>query len=497
MGHTKKELSMTIAKKDLFEDTPIIDAVMKLAVPTVIGQIILVIYNMADTFFIGLTDNNAKITAVTICMPAFMFLSAVANLFGVGGSSVISKALGKSNMDRGSWASAFSFWGCLLLTLVYSLLAYLLRNPFVNFLGGLHADVHAYAVQYLIITVVLGGLFTAMNNLMSHLVRSEGRSLHASLGVAMGGILNIALDPLFMFVILPPGNEVVGAAMATALSNVISCIYFMILLFVSKKNDTTIISIRLTRHSFEWKIPQKILGAGAPAAVMTFAENISYAILDKLLSGYRILAVQSGVGVAKKINMLTHSIVRGITQGALPLLGYNYSAGKREKTKQIVRVVATFAFCSAMFCAVLMFIFARPLVGIFLDANAGAELEEALNYGVVFLRIFCIGGPFSAIAYAYISFFQAVGHGKESFILALLRKGILDIPLMFILRGLASIVFSPMQSMFGIVSATPMADIICFIVSLILFGRFASSHLAKDKRRKRYNPETQTYEYVE
>ena len=488
---------MTIAKKDLFEDTPIVDAVLKLAVPTVMGQIILVIYNMADTFFIGLTDNNAKITAVTICMPAFMFLSAVANLFGVGGSSVISKALGKSNTDRGSWASAFSFWGCFLLTLFYSLLAFLLRNLFVNFLGGTHRGVHEYAVQYLMITVVLGGLFTAMNNLMAHLVRSEGRSLHASVGVALGGILNIALDPLFMFVILPDGNEVAGAAIATALSNVISCIYFLILIRVSQKKDRTIINLRLTHNSFTQKIPQKILEAGTPAAVMTFAENISYAILDRLLASYRILAVQSGVGVAKKINMLSHSIVRGITQGALPLLGYNYSAGKRQRTKQIVRTVATFAFLSAMFCTLVMFFFAKPLVGIFLDANAGADLNDALNYGALFLRIFCIGGPFSSIAYAYISFFQAVGHGKESFILALLRKGILDIPLMFVLKGLASVILSPMESMYGIVAATPTADIICFIVALILFSRFAAAHLSKDKRRKRYNPETQTYEYVD
>ena len=488
---------MTIAKKDLFEDTPIVDAILKLAVPTVMGQIILVIYNMADTFFIGLTDNNAKITAVTICMPAFMFLSAVANLFGVGGSSVIARALGKSNTDRGRWTSAFSFWGCLLATVLYCLIALLLKDPFIDFLGGSHNDVHHYAVIYLITTVVVGGTFTAMNNLMSHLVRSEGRSLHASAGVALGGILNIALDPLFMFVILPKGHEVFGAALATAVSNAISCIYFLILIHVSRRRGTTIISLKLTKHSFEWEIPKKVLCSGLPAAVMTFAENVSYAILDNLLSGYRILAVQSGVGVAKKINMLSHSIVRGITQGALPLIGYNYSAGKRLKTKRIVRVVNVLAFGSAILCTLIMFLLAKPLVGVFLDASAGEDLIAALNYGVVFLRIFCIGGPFSAIAYTFISFFQAVGHGKESFILALLRKGLLDIPLMFALRALASVVLSPMQSMYGIVAATPTADIVCFIVSLILFERFANKHLAKDKKRKMYNEEKKCYEYVD
>ena len=481
---------MDIAKRDLFENTPIFDAVMKLAVPTVMGQIILVVYNMADTFFIGLTDNTAKITAVTICMPAFMFLSAVANLFGVGGASVISRALGKSNTDRARYTSAFSFWGCLLATAVYSLSVLAFMNPFLNFLGGSNKGVHAFAGQYLTITVVAGGVFTAMNNLMSHLVRSEGRSLHASIGVSLGGVLNIALDPLFMFVILPEGNEVVGAAVATAVSNVISCVYFLVYITGAQRKKKTIVSFKLTKHSFEWEIPSKVLGAGLPAAVMTFAENISYAILDNLMSAFG-LAVQAGVGVAKKVNMLSHSIVRGITQGALPLLGYNYSAGKRVKTKQTIRVVALFAVSCGIVCMVLMFVFARPLVGLFLDASAGEDTRAALDYGVKFLRIFCIGGPFSALAYTIISFFQAVGHGISSLVLALLRKGILDIPLMFVFRSVAE---SPMC---GIVSATPAADIICCIVSVIMLFSFIGKHLKKDKRRKVFNPKTKQYEYAD
>lgn len=481
---------MDIARRDLFENTPIFDAVMKLAVPTVMGQIILVVYNMADTFFIGLTDNTAKITAVTICMPSFMFLSAVANLFGVGGSSVISRALGKGNTDRARYTSAFSFWGCLLSTAVYSLLVLAFLDPFLDFLGGRNADVHVFSGQYLTITVVAGGVFTAMNNLMSHLVRSEGRSLHASIGVSLGGVLNIALDPLFMFVLLPQGCEVVGAALATAVSNVISCAYFLVYITDSQRKKKTIVSFRLTKHSFEWEIPSRVLGAGLPAAVMTFAENISYAILDNLLSAYG-LAVQAGVGVAKKVNMLSHSIVRGITQGALPLLGYNYSAGKRLKTKQTIRVVALFAVGCGIVCMVLMFVFARPLVGLFLDASAGEDTRAALDYGVKFLLIFCIGGPFSALAYTIISFFQAVGHGLSSLVLALLRKGILDIPLMFVLRSVAE------TPMCGIVSATPAADIICCIVSIIMLFSFIGKHLKKDKRRKIFNPQTKQYEYAD
>ena len=473
-------MSKSADKQKLFEDSSIFSALMRLAVPTVMGQIILVIYNMADTFFISKTDSNVKITAVTVCMPAFMFLTAISNLFGIGGSSVISRALGKMNNDRARHASAFSFWCCFAAVLLYALLVFLLVDPFVDFLGSSYnPEVHELSKQYIMITIVLGGLFTSMSVLMSHLVRSVGMSVHASAGVILGGVLNIVLDPVFMFVILPRGYEVQGAAIATALSNAISFLYFLILLILQGRKGIPI-SMRLTRESFRWEIPQKVLNAGLPACVMTFAENLSYAILDNLLSAFGT-AVQAGIGVAKKTNMLSHSIVRGITQGALPLLGYNYSAGKRLKTRNIVLTVGFVSTAVAGLLTLLMFIFARPVVGIFLNAD-----DPAMRYGMLFLRILCIGAPFSALAYTFISFFQAVGHGGESFLLALLRKGILDIPLMFILIRF--------MSFYGPVSATPIADISCSAVSVILFCTFASKHLKKNKSRKIYNSAKGCYE---
>lgn len=467
--------------EELFENTPISKAILKLALPTVMGQIILVIYNMADTFFIGLTNSNIKITAVTICMPAFMFMSAIANLFGVGGSSVISRALGKMNNPRAKSASAFAFWACAISAILYSVFVALFSDGFISFLGGSDPQVKAYATQYLYQTIVFAGFATTMGTLMSHLFRSEGKALHASLGVALGGVLNIALDPLFMFVILEPGNEVLGAAIATALSNIIGFIYYLVVLYCTRK--TTIVSLKLTKESFSAKIPSCIFSAGIPACVMTLAENISYAVLDNLMSKVSIIA-QAGVGVAKKVNMLAHSIVRGITQGALPLLGYSYSSGNRKKTRETVKTTVRYAVITASVCMVINLVFARQLINIFIKPD-----NPAMQYGMTFLRILCIGGPFSAWAYTYISFFQAVGHGKQSFILALLRKGILDIPLMFVLM-----IFIPV---YGIVMATPICDIICCITATVLFSMFAKKHLAKNKHRKVFNPTTGQYDIIE
>ena len=440
----------------LFEHSNVTQAILRMAVPTVIGQIILVIYNMADTFFIAQTGNDAMITAVTICMPAFMFLSAISNLFGVGGASVIARLLGLRAGHKVSLASGFAFWGCLLTAALYSLLAWLGRDVFIDLLGGTNPEAHRAAADYLFYTVICGGAVTATGVLLSHLIRAEGRALHASIGIALGGILNIVLDPLFIFVLLPPGKEAMGAAVATTLSNLISLLYFVVILLYNKKKS--FLSFRPTKEFLGQRIPASVFAAGIPACVMTLFENISYAVLDKLMS-FNGIEMQAGIGVAKKVNMLAHCTVRGIAQGSLPMIGYNFAAGKFTRMRSAIRVSHNLAVATASVCMAASLLWARPLIGIFIR-NGSASLD----FGTLFLRVLCVGGPFSASAYTYISFFQATGEGGKSFLLALLRKGIVDIPLMFLLRRLLPVV--------GIVMATPLADALCCIVANFLFAAY-------------------------
>ena len=445
-------------EKTLFEDVPVLEAIFKLAVPTVVGQIILVLYNMADTFFIGLTGSDAMITAATVCMPAFMFLQAISNLFGVGGASVISRALGGRDLQRAKDTASFAFWGCAALTALYSLGAWLFAGPFVDLLGGSNPLVHDYAVEYLTCTVVIGGLATSLNALLAHLVRSEGRSLQASIGVALGGVMNIALDPLFMFAILPRGYETLGAAIATALSNVIALVYFLVVVLREGKRSILRLSPRRLGKSIRGRIPADVLTTGLPACLMTLCENVSYAVLDALMavSG---TALQAGLGVAKKVNMLAHSIVRGMSQGVLPLIGYNYASGDHKRMKASITLSMALSIAMAALCMNVSLVFSRQLIGLFIPGGS-----ESVAYGAAFLRILCLGGPFSACAYALISFFQAVGKGMRSFVLAILRKGLLDIPLMFLLNRLLPI--------FGVVWATPITDVICCCISIAMFVAF-------------------------
>lgn len=448
-----------LREERVFLEVPVLRAVLTLAGPTVISQVILVIYNMADTFFIGMTGSDALITAVIVCMPAFMFLSAISNLFGIGGASVIARALGANDLRRAQSASAFAFWGCAVTTLAYSLCARAMMHPFVDLLGGSAPEVHAEACRYLTWTVVLGGAATSLNALLGHLVRSQGQSAEAGFGIALGGVLNIALDPLFMFVLLPKGNEVLGAAVATSLSNLVAALYFLAL--IRRDRRATALSLRPATDCLRDGIPADVLSTGLPACLMTLLENVSYAVLENLmaLSG---TAMQAGIGVAKKVNMLAHCMARGMSQGVLPLIGFNYAAGRTRRMRQAVVLSMGISVALAALWMSASLLFGEQMVGAFIQHDSGS-----LDCGAAFLRILCLGGPFSACAYAFISFFQAVGESRKSFLLAILRKGVLDIPLMFLLVRRFPV--------YGIVWATPVADTLCCAAAVALFLRFLRS----------------------
>lgn len=452
-------------RERLFAHCPIGWAVFRLAVPTVISQIILVLYNMADTFFIGLSGNDAMIASATVCMPAFMALSALSNLFGVGGASAIARALGAGNRSRAHRAAAFSFWGCALATALYSLAAWGFRDGLTDFLGGRNAEVHAMSVQYLYWTVVVGGLATSMNALLGHLVRAEGGAVQAGIGVALGGLLNIGLDPLFMFVLMEPGNEVMGAAIATFLSNLIAAVYFAVLLIAHRR--TTVLRLRPSMAALRDGLPGEILSTGLPACLMTLCENLSFAVMDSLMVRAGT-AMQAGLGVAKKVNMLAHCMARGMAQGVLPLIGYNYASGDHRRMRSAVLISTAASVTLATLCMVVSLSFSGELVGAFIRSDSGS-----VEWGARFLRILSLGGSFSACAYAFISFFQATGESLKSFLLAILRKGVLDIPLMFLLRGLIPDC--------GVVWATPIADVVCCAAAVCLFAKYSRRLFARSE----------------
>ncbi|MBQ6670580.1 MAG: hypothetical protein IJM80_03000 [Firmicutes bacterium] len=442
--------------ENLFEKGSVLHAVIRLGLPSVAGQIILVIYNMADTYFISLTENEVMISAVTVSMPAFMVLSALSNLFGVGGGAAFSRALGRHDTERTEKICFASLLCCAAAAVIYGLLVLVLRDALLRWLGACDPRMSELSGQYLLITTSAGALFTALSGYFAHMLRAEGRSGSACMGVMIGGLINIALDPVFMFFVFSPERAVTAVAAATAVSNLLSFLYFAVII----RGRSMLLSFRPRRGAMSSDILKEIVLTGLPAFLMTFLENVSYAVMDNLMAASGV-AAQAGIGVAKKINMLAHSIVRGLAQGVLPLVAYSYASGDRKRLRRTVRLTYSMAAGISLLILAVYMLLAHQLVDVFLVPGS-----DSIAYGTRFLRILCAGCPFSAFAYTIISFFQGVGCSVRSFVLAVLRKGAVDVPLMFI--------FGKLVPAFGIAAATPAADLICAVCAGVLLHKWFS-----------------------
>lgn len=231
-------------EKLIFEQMPVPKAVFTLAVPTVISQLIVLIYNLADTWFIGQTGDTLQVAAVTVSYPIFMLLSAFANLFGIGGGSLISRLLGSGKEDEAGKVATFSLWAAGTLILFYSLAVWAFGGQMLGILGS-STQTLGFARQYLFWTVVIGGLPTVLNLVLANIVRAQGKAKIASIGMSVGGILNIILDPIFIFSF---HMNVAGAALATCLSNTVSMLYLMQHVVRNRKDS----AVKLTL------LPQKI-----------------------------------------------------------------------------------------------------------------------------------------------------------------------------------------------------------------------------------------------
>lgn len=225
---------------ELFTSMPVGKAVARLAVPTVVSQIIVILYSLADTFFIGQIGDPNQIAALSITFPIYTLLTAVANLFGIGANSVIARSLGQNDETTAKKASAFSFWASLALMAVLSVLLAVVMQPILLFFGADEFTL-GFTTDYLFWVFVIGGIPTVAGLVLGHLVRSVGKTKEAGIGLTIGGVMNIILDPVFIFVF---EMDVSGAAVATMLSNVISMLYFFVVLAKLRKSSVLTLAPR-------------------------------------------------------------------------------------------------------------------------------------------------------------------------------------------------------------------------------------------------------------
>ena len=412
-------------KTVLFEQMPVPKAVMKLAVPTVLSSLVMVIYNLADTYFVGMMNNPVQNAAVTLAAPVLLAFNAVNNLFGVGSSSMMSRALGRKDYETVRQSSAFGFYCALFFGFLLSFACTVFHQPLLTLLGA-DANTAQATAEYLKWTVSFGAAPAILNVVMAYLVRSEGASLHASIGTMSGCLLNIILDPIF---ILPWGLNMgaAGAGLATFLSNCVACIYFFVLLYVRRSN--TFICILPKNFRLKKAIILGVCGVGIPAAIQNLFNVTGMTIMNNFTSSFGADAV-AAMGIAQKINMVPVQIALGFSQGIMPLVSYSYASGNRKRMKEAilftVKTLLPFLFCVSVF----YYIGAGSLTRAFMNN------EAIIAYGTRFLRGFCLALPFLCMDFLAVGVFQAVGMGKAALTFAVLRKIILEIPALYALNYL-------------------------------------------------------------
>lgn len=439
--------------KTLFEQTPVPKALASLAIPTIISQLIVMIYNLADTFFIGQTNDPYKVAASSMAYVLFFMLNALANLFGIGGGSLISRLLGQGKAEESKGVSSFSFYGTILVTGIYCLLCYVFMNPILTLMGA-SDNTLGFAREYTLWVVVIGGIPATLSMAMSHLLRSEGHGSKASFGLSMGGILNIILDPLFMFVLLPEGKEVAGAAIATMLSNVAALIYYFAVFFRIRQDS--VLSLSPSRITAGLKYAGEVLSVGFPSALSTLLVCVSITVLNSLTSGHGDIPL-AAVGIVKKIDMLPHNVGTGLCQGMIPLISYNFASGNHKRMKSTINTARIWGIAFAGLCILVFELFASGISLLFIkDA-------ETVSLTASFLRIMCLATPLTVCNFHMCYTLQAMGKGTESLVLSACRQGLFNIPLMFLMNHFFGI--------YGIVWTQFLADTLTVIVSVIVYRK--------------------------
>lgn len=439
---------------EIFETWPIPRALTELALPMIFGQLIILIYNLADTFFIGRTNNPLMVAGVSLLLPVFNISITFSHLFGIGGGTLISRLMGAGRDDEAKSVSAFCFYMAILSAGLFALSMYIFMEPILRLLGA-SDDTLIFAKQYTFCVIVLGGLPTILSMTLSNFLRSMGHAKQAGFGVSMGGIINIGLDPLFMFVLLPRGYEVLGAGIATMLSNVIICSYFLITIY--RLRHTGILSLSIRNVIASGKNIYSVFAVGVPAAVAVTLFDVTYIIIDKLASGYGDIPL-AAVGIVLKAERLPLNVGIGLCMGMMPLAGYNYSSGNYARMREAVNFSRLVGLVIAFVSVTLYEIFAADIMRIFIADVKTVEL------GTHFLRARTLATPFMFICFHLVNFFQAVGHGDKALALGVIRWAVFNIPLLFVMNYILG--------MYGIVWTQVVADILMATVSIITYKKF-------------------------
>lgn len=434
-------------EKTIFDTQHLKKNYFKMAAPVVLGMIVTLIYNLADTFFIAQTGNTSLVAGVSVCSPVFTALMAFGNIYGQGGSSVISRLLGQDEKESVGRISSFCFYIAILTGILLAVLMLALRTPLLSVLGA-KAETWTHASQYYTV-LAIGSPIVVLSFIHSNLVRCEGLASESMIGSIFGTVVNIILDPILISVF---GLGALGAAIATVLGYLCSDIFFLFLL--PKRSQCLSVSLRKCRVNRN-ELGQ-IFGIGTTSAITNLMQSVTIVLLNQslLLYGNEKIAA---MGIVLKINMIAQLLLTGFAFGGVPLFGYLYGAGKKEKLHELLRFCLAFLCGLSLVLTVLLFVSAPGLISVFMKDT------QIITLGTPMLRFQTAGTVFAAVVLLMTVLFQAAGRILPAFIMSLSRQGIVFIVLLILLRTFLGYN--------GILAAQAAADLLSALLAVVLYRK--------------------------
>ena len=428
----------------IFSEMPVKKAVFKMAVPSVVSSLVLVIYNMADTFFVGQTHNAFQVAAVSLTNPVFVMFMAFANLLGIGGSTAVSIFLGERKKIQAKRTASFCCYASIILGIVSGILIIIFMNPLLKVLGS-SENTYQFSKDYLFY-IALGAPFIFFANTFGHTVRGEGAASASMIGGMIGTVVNIIFDPVFILIF---NMGTAGAAIATVLGNIFGCAYYIYYF----KRKSHFLSINFKDFYFLGKAARKTVALGIPAGVNSALMSGSNIVLNNKLVSYGDAPV-AAMGVAIKVYLLIVFIHMGIANGIQPLLGYCFGAKKKERFIKIFNFSGFLTILIGTVLTAVYIIFSSEIIEFFINDR------EVIEYGKKMLIATSVSGPILGILFLCINSMQAVERPFPATLVSICRQGFIFIPLLYVLDKIFGLN--------GINFTQAAADYISIILSMIL-----------------------------
>jgi len=410
-------------------------------------KLFMMVYNMADMFFIGRLGNTAMVAAISLVSPVFSLIMALATMAGAGGSILIANAFGAGEIQQAKTYSSLCFYFCLITGLVLIPVLLGVKGILLPFLGAT-VETMSFASTYLSI-LAAGAPMMLLSTAFGTLIRSEGAIKEALLGNMAGTITNIILDPIFILVLR---WDVAGAAIATVIGNIVATACYLWYI----RHRAAVLSIRWQNAARQPLAVFSILALGLPNAVTTILSGFASSFSNRLLSQYGTNAI-AAMASAGKTNMLATMLQMGVVMGVQPLLSYNYGAKDKARMKEVISKLTILTFGIGLSATLICFLFRHAVIGIFLKDAAAAAMGEEL---VIYLMI---GAPFLGIYHIAVNFLQASKNARTAILASVLRQGVILIPMLYLCHAAFGYI--------GIALSHTITDIGAALIGLILFLR--------------------------